>query len=148
MRKNDLLIRTFDDRKTRFRVYWERLKTAAKMVLRLEGINKAELNLIACSDDKLRQMKSEYFGVDQYTDVIAFPLERNDGYLEGEIYFSPQRILENAGKFGTAYIEELQRVIIHGILHLLGNDDQTPEEKAAMTQLENRYLTKMKISEQ
>jgi probable rRNA maturation factor len=146
MKKNRLILRTFDDREKRTRVYWEKLKTAARLTLSEAGIEAADINLIACSDETLRQMKADYFHKDQFTDVIAFPLEQSGVYLEGEIYFSPRRIQENAATFQSSYLEELQRVIIHGVLHLLGYRDAQGHEKEAMTRLEDLYLNKLEAS--
>ncbi len=144
MKINKLMIRTFDDREKRSRVYWEKLKSAVRLVLADAGIENSEINLIACSDKTLAQLKADYFHVKQFTDVIAFPLEQHERYLEGEIYFSPQRIRENAQRYETSYTEELQRVIIHGTLHLLGHRDQEPPEKEAMNRLEDYYLEQIR----
>lgn len=146
MKKNRLIIRTFDDREKRSRVYWEKLKAAVLLTLSEAGIEAADINLIACSDETLRQMKADYFHKDHFTDVIAFPLEQGSAFLAGEIYFSPQRIQDNAVTFQTSYLEELQRVIIHGALHLLGYRDEQAHEKETMTRLEDLYLSKLKAS--
>ena len=101
----------------------------------------ATISIILSNDNKLHQLKKQYFHQDVLTDVITFNLEDEGDPLEGEIYISLNRVSENSRKFKQNIGKELKRVIIHGILHLLGYDDQTPEEKKAMTRLENHYLS-------
>ena len=73
---------------------------------------------------------------------MAFNLEENGQDLDGEIYISWDRILENASKLNQSYQNEFKRVLIHGVLHLIGFDDQTDEDKSQMTSLENLYIQK------
>ena len=98
------------------------------------------ISIILSNDNKLQQLKKQYFHQDVLTDVITFNLEDEGDPLEGEIYISLTRVSENARKFKQNIGIELKRVIIHGCLHLLGYDDQTLEEKKAMTCLEDHYL--------
>ena len=100
------------------------------------------------NDNKLHQLKKQYFHQDVLTDVITFNLEDEGDPLEGEIYISLTRVSENAREFKQEIERELKRVIIHGCLHLLGYDDHTLEEKKAMTILEDHYLSQLAISDQ
>ena len=93
-------------------------------------------------------MKNQYFQQNLLTDVITFNLEEDGDPIEGEIYISLNRVSENAIKFKQDIGIELKRVIIHGILHLLGYDDQTPEEEKIMIQMEDHYLSLPIISNQ
>ena len=109
---------------------------------------KATISIILSNDNKLQQLKKQYFHQDVLTDVITFNLEDEGDPLEGEIYISLTRVSENAREFKQEIETELKRVIIHGCLHLLGYDDHTPEEKKAMTTLEDHYLSQPAISDQ
>ena len=100
----------------------------------------ASISIIISNDKKLLQLKKNYFDQDMLTDVIAFNLEEDMGPIEGEVYISFTRVLDNAKKYKQDSIIELKRVIIHGILHLTGYNDQSPEERQKMTELEDHYL--------
>ena len=124
------------------------LKTTCKNILNDKGYDTASIFIIFSNDEKLRQLKKKYFREDVLTDVITFNLEEKGDPIEGEIYISLNRVSENAIKFKQDIGIELKRVIIHGILHLLGYDDQTPEEEKIMTRLEDHYLSLPIISNQ
>ena len=85
-------------------------------------------------------MKKDYFNIDVYTDVIAFNLEDKNDCLDGEIYISIDDVIENSKIFSKSINNEFARILIHGILHLLGYDDKTKLQKDQMSQLENHYL--------
>lgn len=97
------------------------------------------LNFIFCSDQYLHKINVDYLNHDTYTDVITFPY--GTAPIEGDIYISIDRITENATSFGDAFEQELHRVIIHGVLHLMGYGDKNPEDKKEMTFKENQYLS-------
>ncbi len=99
------------------------------------------VQVVFTDDEHLRQLKNRFFGQDHYTDVIAFNLNDADGPLEGEIYISTERALENSQLFHEPYLRELMRLVIHGSLHLLGIKDDTPEEQANMRTLEDHFLS-------
>ncbi len=103
--------------------------------------DKASLTFIFSNDDKLRKLKKEYFGEDVFTDTISFNLEEESDPIEGEVYISLERVSENAHTFQQDFITEYKRVIIHGCLHLLGYNDELPEDKTKMTELEETYLS-------
>ena len=85
-------------------------------------------------------MKNKYFEQDLYTDVISFNLEDANEDIEGEIYVSMDRVIDNAKSLKSSINMELKRIIIHGTLHLIGYNDQTNSQKENMTRLENKYL--------
>ena len=99
-----------------------------------------QLTFIFCSDEYLHKINVEYLQHDTYTDVITFPYAEE--WVEGDIFISVERIRENAQQYSVAPDHELHRVIIHGVLHLLGYGDKTPEEKEIMTTKEDLYLKK------
>ena len=99
-----------------------------------------DVNIIFTSDIHLSDLKKEFFSKDQWTDVIAFPLQRDSKFIEGEIYISIPTAKKNANLFKEPYKKELGRLIIHGSLHLLGIEDKSTEQKKKMTKLEEKFL--------
>ena len=98
------------------------------------------LNYIFCSDDYLLEINKQYLDHDYYTDIITFDNSEDEALLEGDIYISVDRVTENAENFNTSFEVELRRVMVHGVLHLLGFDDTTDELKAQMRSKEDEYL--------
>ena len=112
-----------------------------KSILEKELISKAKINLIFAKDELLNNLKIEYFQKDHLTDVIAFRInDYTDTEVEGEIYISLERAIDNAKEYDEEVSKELARLIIHGTLHLLNYKDNTDDEKFIMTVLENKYL--------
>lgn len=99
------------------------------------------LNFIFCSDKYLHKINVEYLDHDTYTDVITFPYAKGDT-IEGDIFISVDRIKENAIQFNVDFEHELHRVMIHGVLHLIGYGDKSIEDKELMTKKEDEYLLK------
>jgi rRNA maturation RNase YbeY len=115
--------------------------TWIKLVIQKEKFSLNQVNFIFCSDEYLRAKNIEYLNHKTYTDIITFDYADTKGELEGDIFISIDRIRENADKFGRPFDEELHRVIIHGILHLLGYDDKTPQQKALIHKKEDACLS-------
>ena len=107
---------------------------------RKEGFEIKMLNIIWTSDDNLREMSAAYKDADHYTDILTFDLGDNNKLLAGELYISPERVVDNARRYKQTFEKELMRVIIHGVLHLMGYNDSTLEEKQKMRQRENEAL--------
>lgn len=105
-----------------------------------EGQSNAELNIILTNRETLSSLKKQYFNVDQFTDVIAFNLEDKDEDIEGEVYISIDDVLENSKTFSVTFNNEFKRVLIHGVLHLLGYDDHEEDDIKIMRDLEQKYL--------
>jgi probable rRNA maturation factor len=105
-----------------------------------EGYDLSMLNIIGMSDEQLLQINQEYLDHDTLTDVITFPLSIGKE-IEGEIYLSVERAQENASQLALALQDEVCRLTIHGLLHLMGYTDKTSEDKAVMTSEEDYYLT-------
>ena len=99
-----------------------------------------ELYYYFCSDDKLLEINRERLGHDFYTDIVTFPLTDCETVLSSEFCISTDRIKENAETFGRSYESELHRVIIHGVLHLIGFDDLTEEDEKEMREKEEESL--------
>lgn len=111
-------------------------------VITSEGRSAGDISVIFLSDDELLEINKKYLKHDYYTDVISFDYGEGDT-VEGEVYISYDRIKENADKFSSPVDLECKRVIVHGVLHLIGYDDHTKEERAGMTDLEDKYLAKL-----
>lgn len=107
-----------------------------------EGYQLKELSYIFCSDSYLLQINRQYLNHDTYTDIITFDNSTLVNVVVGDIFISIDRIRENAAKFNTRLADELHRVIIHGVLHLLGYTDKTSADKKKMTIKEDFYLNK------
>jgi len=110
-----------------------------------EGAKLEELNYIFCSDSYLIELNRQYLNHDTYTDIITFNNSEEDGLISGDIFISVERIRDNAARFSSGETNELHRVIIHGVLHLLGYKDKTRPDKELMTQKEDFYLAKVKF---
>ena len=99
-----------------------------------------DISFIFCSDDYLIEMNIQYLNHDTLTDIITFDNSEEKGLIEGDVFISIDRSRHNSSQFNTSERDELHRVIIHGILHLLGYSDKGKEHKANMTAKENYYL--------
>ena len=117
------------------------VRSVCENILMDSNQDEASITFIFSNDDKLRELKKEYFGEDVFTDTISFNLEEESDPIEGEVYISLERVSENAHTFQQDFITEYKRVIIHGCLHLLGYNDELPEDKTIMTELEETYLS-------
>ncbi|PCH99234.1 MAG: rRNA maturation RNase YbeY [Bacteroidetes bacterium] len=98
------------------------------------------LSYVFCTDSALLEINIKYLKTNNLTDVIAFDLSNGEG-TEGEVYISMERITENAIKFNNTVEQELHRVMIHGLLHLLGYTDKSKSMKDSMTTQEDLYLS-------
>ncbi len=110
-----------------------------KSVIHAEQRKPGEVNIIFCSDAHLITINREYLHHDDYTDIITFDYCENKKVI-GDIFISIERIRENAEKFKVSFTNELHRVMIHGVLHLCGYKDKSPEDKKRMTQKEDEAL--------
>ncbi len=102
---------------------------------------KGDITFVFCSDDYLLKLNKDYLQHDYFTDIITFDYcEKN--IISGDIFISIDRIKENARQYNVTFENELQRVMIHGVLHLVGYKDKSEEEKKIMREKENFYLNK------
>jgi rRNA maturation RNase YbeY len=101
------------------------------------------VELVYVDETEITRINKEYLDHDYVTDIITFRLD--DGFdnatIEGTIYCCAQRITEQAAEFNQSQKDEFLRVMIHGLIHLIGYNDQTPEEKKEMTRLEDHFLS-------
>ncbi|MBA3971405.1 MAG: rRNA maturation RNase YbeY [Bacteroidetes bacterium] len=119
-----------------------RLKTWITSTIVKKKRKPGDVSFIFCSDEFLLEMNKQYLDHDTYTDIITFDYSKEDPKqaISGEIYVSIDRVKENAEKFSKTFEEELHRVIIHGVLHLLGHSDKTKAAKEEMRKQEDIRL--------
>ena len=104
-----------------------------------EGFELGEVIYIFCDDDYLLELNKEYLKHDTLTDIISFDYSLGK-IVQGDIFISTERVKENSLLFNVSFPEELRRVIIHGILHLCGYKDKTPEESELMRSKEEEKM--------
>ncbi len=109
-----------------------------------EGFKTGELNYIFCSDDQLLKKNIEFLNHNTFTDIISFDYTMGK-LISGDIFISIDRVTENASSFKTSFQDELNRVMIHGVLHYCGYKDKTDEDKSLMRSKEDYYLTLRKF---
>lgn len=105
-----------------------------------EGCSAGEISFIFCTDEYLLEKNIQFLDHDTYTDIITFDY-CVDNIINGDIFISVERITENASLFGVNFEDELDRVLIHGILHLTGYQDKSEEEAKIMREKEDFYLS-------
>lgn len=108
-------------------------------VVRMEGKKAGSISYIFCSDDFLVDINIRFLQRDYYTDVISFDYSENN-VISGDIMISIDRVKENALNMGIAFTEELKRIMVHGLLHLVGYEDSSEENRAIMSNKEDLYL--------
>ncbi len=102
-----------------------------------------ELAYVFCSDETLLQINIKYLSHDYYTDIITFDYG-HEMLISGDIFVGTETVKSNAEQYGVSFEDELHRVMIHGVLHLCGQDDASPEERKIMQQKENEALEQLK----
>ena len=103
------------------------------------------LSYIFTSDEYLAEINQDFLSHNTYTDIITFQYSEDPDEIESDIFISLDRVKENARNLGLPFYEELHRVMVHGILHLLGHKDKTATRKRGMRNLENHYLALRKF---
>ncbi|MBO5673948.1 MAG: rRNA maturation RNase YbeY [Paludibacteraceae bacterium] len=108
------------------------------------GFAVGDLNYIFCDDEKILAVNREFLQHDYYTDIITFDYSTRTR-VSGDIYISLDTVASNAEQVGAPFLHELHRIIIHGLLHLTGQADKTPETKAQMTTKEEDALRRLHL---
>ncbi|XOD69070.1 MAG: rRNA maturation RNase YbeY [Flavobacteriales bacterium AspAUS03] len=108
-------------------------------VIKDEGRSLSELNYIYSDDEYLFRLNQQYLGHYTYTDVIAFDNSIDEGII-GDVFISIERVADNARQLGESFQNELKRVMIHAVLHLLGYNDKVEDERQLMRKKEDFYL--------
>lgn len=118
---------------------WKRTSEIISKIIGIENSIIGNINIIITSDKEVREINVQFLEHDYNTDVISFSY--NEGkIINGEIYISIDTVKANSFNYNVSLNEELNRVIIHGVLHLVGYDDKEEDQKDNMTRLENLWL--------
>ncbi len=123
-------------------VFRDRRKTGEWLRIAAESeiFRIGDISIIFCSDNYILDINQKFLQHDYFTDIITFDYCKGDR-LSGDLFISVDSVRENAVEFGTEFKDELNRVIIHGLLHLIGYDDHTEEDIKMMRSKENYYLS-------
>ena len=125
----------------------EKVRTLCERILDDVGIKRGKMNVVFVDSHTIRQYNRDFLQHDYPTDTISFPIEerRSEGYLEGEVLVCTEVAKSRADEFGWTAEEELLLYVVHGMLHLTGFDDTTPEQKTVMQEKEREYLATLGI---
>ena len=123
----------FSFSKRRFTSSW------LKKVAQEEKLSIGDVNVIFCSDAYILELNKKYLNHNYFTDIITFDYCIED-ILSGDLFISVETVKDNSSFYKTSFDEELFRVIVHGLLHLVGYNDHTDEEKKTMRFKEDFYL--------
>jgi probable rRNA maturation factor len=121
-----------------------RLRKWISKTIEQEGQVSGDINFILCNDEIVTELNLKYLKHNTLTDVLTFQFEDERGLLSGDIYISIARVKENAKKYNQHLEDELHRVIIHSVLHLIGYKDSSARDKVEMRDKENFYLALLK----
>ncbi|WP_017730991.1 rRNA maturation RNase YbeY [Nafulsella turpanensis] len=117
------------------------LRNWIKEIIKRKGAHLNEINYVFCSDAYLKQINIDYLDHHYFTDIITFDNSEEEDSIEADIFISIDRVKENSTEYSKNFEEELHRVMIHGVLHLLGYPDKTEEEQKVMRQEEDQSLS-------
>ncbi len=126
-----------------YRLPQKRLTAAwLRRVAEEEGYALTEVDYIFCSAARLLEMNRQYLGHDYFTDVITFDYSdrKRSRTVAGDIFIDVETVTDNARIYGVTPLQEMRRVVVHGLLHLCGQKDKTPRANAAMHRKEDKYL--------
>ncbi len=115
------------------------LKPFIKSLVLSEGLVSGDIAIVFCSDEYLLKVNQDFLNHDYYTDIITFDYCEN-GIVNGDLLISLDRVLENSTKENTSFLEELHRVVFHGVLHLCGFKDKSKKDIEIMRFKESHYL--------
>lgn len=136
------MIQVFDNYKKK-KIDKSEIVSLVRFVLKGEKSLQKNINIVLVDDEYIRQLNKQYLNHNWTTDVISFPLN-DDDKIEGEIYINLEQAKRQAKEFKVKISEELNRLIIHGTLHLIGYSDTSKRTKKEMSLLEDMYLEKRK----
>ncbi len=108
-------------------------------VIGSEGFSVGQIDYVFCTDEYLLELNKQYLDHDTFTDIITFDY-RDGSIISGDIFISTDRVRDNAIKFDVEFINELKRVMSHGVLHLVGFGDKSEEEKTLMREKEEEKI--------
>ncbi len=128
-----------------YRVDKRKLNRVIKQVFSDQQLKKVRVNVVLTDDVEIIRLNKQYLNNNSTTDVLSFLLEldNTEKFLEGEVYANLQQIERQAAEYKVNFETELFRIVIHGILHLVGYDDQSPQERKKMHEQEDYYLSQV-----
>ncbi len=135
------LINFFSEKKTFEVSQKDKLRLLLKEVCKQENAQLSFINCVFCSDEYLLQINKKHLKHNFLTDIITFDFSEKKDQIEGDLYISVDRVKENAKKYGDTFKTETIRVVLHGLLHLIGYKDKSEKEKKRMRVLENKYVS-------
>lgn len=109
-------------------------------IIKNENKTAGDINYIFCNDKYLHSINIDFLDHDTYTDIITFPTSSDPDIISCDIFISVERVKDNSKKHSTEFFKEFHRVMAHGILHLSGYDDHSPEDIKVMRSKENYYV--------
>jgi len=122
------------------------LKSWIKKTIKNENHKQGPICFVFCNDGYLLKLNQKYLQHDYYTDILTFDHtdvdSKKNGIISGDLYISIDRVRDNSANSGPSFDTELRRVMVHGILHLLGYSDHSKREKERMKKKEDFYLSK------
>ena len=116
-----------------------KIKSWIRAVIEKQDLKTGDINFVFQNDEDIRKINVSHLSHNYYTDIITFDYSE-DKVLNADIYISVERVIENAEMFHVEKQNEMLRVIIHGILHLIGFSDSSDSEKKKMRNMEDKYL--------
>jgi rRNA maturation RNase YbeY len=121
------------------------LRRWLESAIKKEKFVAGQINIVLCTDNYLLKINKKYLKKDTLTDIITFSMAEEEGIVSGDIYISLERIRENARIYKQVVKKELARVMIHGVLHLMGYDDETEADRKVMRKKENAFLKDLSL---
>lgn len=133
------MIRFLNERTNLPAIHQQLTRSWIRRVTALHSKQAGDISFLFCDDEKILEVNRKYLDHDYYTDIITFDYSAGS-IVSGDLYISIDTVTTNAMKYNVAFEEELHRVMIHGVLHLCGYHDGSPEQRLQMTQFENEAL--------
>ena len=121
-----------------------RLAKWVKAIAEAEGFVAGDINYIFCSSEVHRKMNIDFIGHDYFTDIITFDYSdlKVEKIVSGDIFIDVDTVKDNARIYGATPLQEMRRVVVHGLLHLCGQKDKSPRDEKQMHKKEDKYLAK------
>ncbi len=126
-----------------YRLPQKRLTTAwLREVADAEGYTLGDVHYVFCSAERLLAMNRQFLGHDYFTDIITFDYSDRRGtrIVSGDVFIDVETVADNARRYGATFLQEMRRVVVHGVLHLCGQKDKSPRANAQMHRKEDKYL--------
>lgn len=136
------MVRYFFEEISQFAFDRQSLRRVLNSIVKDHGYSVGEINVVFCSDAYLLEMNRNFLQHDYYTDIITFGGSDKD-VINGELYISIDRVIENAATYNVIFQKELYRVACHGCLHLVGYGDSTDEEVTMIRAKEDLYINRI-----